>query len=370
MALSTVAREFVNRLIICTFAICLLWLTSLQVAVEIVNVFFMAPGFHEVYRVCESTATAINSHRTSYHSCVSDQLHLCSSTYSSVYSQENKYMAKTQARNTKYMSEVNSAVVNSTAALENVKAALKSWGEQDVLNVIPYISSGCPESALIRAKAFTDDTTVSSQSSFYRSFNDYVVHENVILNSLTSYGEALAEYNMMYIANKTGRLHFLSTDFISEVALPHIHGVNASIAEIEASISTLIDCIGLTNLSYSLNGASNGTCPLTRTVRSVYHQLQVSAADQVMVMEGTLRQWQNTFTSFQKQVTTALKNADSFYDSINGAAGLVQNVQKLLASAQISVNLCSSGTWCYFNKVWFCLLPCETCIDDLPDWDL
>jgi hypothetical protein len=355
MTVSTAAREYLNRAILCLFAVCLLWLTSLQVAVEIVNIFFMAPPFGDVYSECDNSANTVNDYRISYHSCVAGQLETCGVGYSGSYHDEYDAMVSGQIRNANYISSMKGLVDNSTAALDELRSALKSWSEQDVMNIIPYASSTpsstCSPEVLVRAKKFTDDTTVSTQSSFYHNFNEYISNENAVMQSLTEYGVAFSEYNAQYIANKTGNLRFLSVDFVDEIALPRIDELNVTIANIELSLSQLMSCVSLVNESYDFNHAGSVSCPLGVNMNEFYEEWANFIHQEHVMMNGTLKQWQATFTYYQAQVAHAISNANSFYQAVAGAQGLVAYLENKLSSVGVELNMCAIGTWCQYPQV-------------------
>ena len=66
-----------NRMIMCFFAICLMWATSLKVAAEIANAFIATPSAKDVMDTCSNAYDIVNEEREEYLSCVEIQLGQC-----------------------------------------------------------------------------------------------------------------------------------------------------------------------------------------------------------------------------------------------------------------------------------------------------
>jgi hypothetical protein len=66
-----------NRLILCIFAISLVWLTSIQVCVDIVDYYIKSPSFNSVIDTCDYSYNIINNEKDLYNKCQENQINLC-----------------------------------------------------------------------------------------------------------------------------------------------------------------------------------------------------------------------------------------------------------------------------------------------------
>lgn len=83
------SRIFGNRAIVCLLALGLLWVTSLQNAIGIINAYIRAPSLKTVIKVCQRSYDVISEEKGSFGECVSGQLTKCNKGLTAEYFSEN-----------------------------------------------------------------------------------------------------------------------------------------------------------------------------------------------------------------------------------------------------------------------------------------
>lgn len=83
------SRIFGNRAIVCLLALGLLWVTSLQNAIGIINAYIRAPSLNTVIKVCQRSYDVISEEKGSFGYCVSGQLTKCNKGLTAEYFSEN-----------------------------------------------------------------------------------------------------------------------------------------------------------------------------------------------------------------------------------------------------------------------------------------
>ena len=93
------SRIFCNRLMICILAISLLWVTSLQIAIGIVDTYISAPSMNAVIVSCENSYNILSDEKDAFGECVARQLEDCNTELTTAYTEENARVTSYQAYN-------------------------------------------------------------------------------------------------------------------------------------------------------------------------------------------------------------------------------------------------------------------------------
>jgi hypothetical protein len=83
------SRIFGNRAIVCLLALGLLWVTSLQNAIGIINAYIKAPSLNTVISVCRQSYDIVSEEKVFFGECVSGQLTKCNKGLTAEYFVEN-----------------------------------------------------------------------------------------------------------------------------------------------------------------------------------------------------------------------------------------------------------------------------------------
>jgi hypothetical protein len=93
------SRIFGNRAIVCLLALSLLWVTSLQNAIGIINAYIRAPSLNTVIDVCQQSYDIISEEKGSFGECVTEQLTNCNKGLTAEYFVENEKKKKYEVSN-------------------------------------------------------------------------------------------------------------------------------------------------------------------------------------------------------------------------------------------------------------------------------
>lgn len=70
-----------NRLILCVFAISLVWITSIQICVDLVDYYLISPSFNSILDTCDYSYNIINNEKELYGKCQENQINLCNKEF-------------------------------------------------------------------------------------------------------------------------------------------------------------------------------------------------------------------------------------------------------------------------------------------------
>lgn len=93
------SRIFNNRVIVCLLAVSLLWMTSLQIAIGIMDAYVSAPSMSSVIAGCDHSYHTVQDQRTVFGECVARQLIACNTELTTAYIEEKARVAANEADN-------------------------------------------------------------------------------------------------------------------------------------------------------------------------------------------------------------------------------------------------------------------------------
>ena len=97
------SRILCNRIIVCLFALCLLWITSLQVALSIIDIYVSTPSLDSVITGCRHSYDIIVSHKKAFGDCVDRQLIQCNRNLEKSYALEKEKRASYETTNAAFL---------------------------------------------------------------------------------------------------------------------------------------------------------------------------------------------------------------------------------------------------------------------------
>lgn len=93
------SRIFCNRVIVCMLVVSMLWLTSLQVAIGIVDSYISTPTMTAVIKGCDYSYNVVSEERTAFGKCVTNQLIDCNTELTTSYIDEKAKVANYESLN-------------------------------------------------------------------------------------------------------------------------------------------------------------------------------------------------------------------------------------------------------------------------------
>lgn len=346
--------KLLNRLLMCCFAICYLWATSLQICVKIVNIFITLPSYTKVKKQCTDAYQTVEIERMRYRDCVNGGMDACDVMLTTAYQYELLRTKASVEANDVFLTSFTDLVSNYSSALSDSKLALNAWTSNGVMYTIPY-KDQCVGSEKERVTDLLGDTSGSSSASLYSASQLYTELSDNRVAHLADYAVALNSYNAQYLNNKTKSLQRLAEGLVVDVTLPHIETLSMSFDPIYAVLDDVVDCVSL----------NNGTCSFGVGARDLFDDMNVYLSARLAGIQSIFVTIRSQLRSFQVVLTAALGAMDQFYDSVSGVQGIVAWVIKNTGGLfSLSSQLCgrASPNWCDFSPTdWFMSAP------DIPD---
>ena len=132
------ATKLCNRMIMCIFAVLLLFGTSLQVCVAIVGTSIKAPSFSSVVKNCKYAFGVVQEQSDYYAECTERQIATCKEVLDAAYIRETFRVQNNQLSNAQFLNVFQNAVGNCSSAVTLAKGAVSAWTAQGVKYEIPY----------------------------------------------------------------------------------------------------------------------------------------------------------------------------------------------------------------------------------------
>jgi hypothetical protein len=273
---------------------------------------------------------------------------------------EASIIAEREAWNAAILSYATQIQSNCTTARSAVKAALNSWTSLGISYTIPY--NNCSATAIARVKSILGESSSSttSKSSTYADIVDYVASTDVTISRLAAYSTDLADYNANYLQNKTGDISRYTGIVVKNISLPHLASINATLQAMYAVMDELVSCIGLgnstttstaTTTTSTSSSSSTSVCTLDYSLQDLYAEVKITMDTQILIMEEYASSVESQIATVKSDIKTAVAAANSFYDSVSGAQGIISWI---VSTFQISGGLCGKRTpdFCSFSKVY------------------
>lgn len=332
---------WLNRLITCTFCIILLWLTSLQMSSLIVGNVVETPTTSEVYDVCRYTWDTGHAMKRSYEKCIERQSVIRFIDLDNADIAERERTIAVNKRNDAYITRYKYLVNNISSVVALQRSILSSWVTGGTSHKIDYRET-CNGQERARVVSQLNDKTSTNEATITQS-SIYTTSTNNRVYRLTSYVDDLNSYNYRYMLNKT---EIIRMDL--DAAMLEIGG---SIPNLNATLDNILHTIDINNACLTLEG--NRTCPYGTSFRDVYEQMREEVSTTIDVIKEYIATMEQIIALYEQRVKSAINSANSFYDSIQGARGLVVWLVKTANLFGSAADLCgkSSPDWCDFSKV-------------------
>jgi len=293
-------RRLQNRVVLCMVALCLLWMTSLQVSLGVVEWAGLdTPTLGTVVDQCVGKSFEVaDQQRRQFEECARLETRQCESLGQASFAAESARVLTMQRQNEAVVQQLQQWQAGCGGLFEATKSALTAWrGERATRGKIYGTGSidsepttGMDNSCLGPIDALLQDvptaaptpsafyelaptTRPSSRQSIWQAAASYSQSSDNTVSHLASYSAALTSYNVAYLANKTHSLQLSAglavSTAIDAMSLPEYTA--PSLASLDTTLSSLLSCIALDPsavTSTSSNGGSEA-CELPASVRYV-----------------------------------------------------------------------------------------------------
>ena len=224
--------KLINRLLMCCVAVCLLWMTTLQVSVAIVSQQIPVPTMDSVIDSCSFAYSVIEVQRDHYIACVDRQLSVCEDQYNKAYRTESDRVAHAEVSNSILAQSFRSVVNNCSSSFLHAKQSMKAWSEGGVGYSLPYYPNCSKADRQKVLNIIGSSSSGQTKTSLYESAKDYSASSDTTASHFSSYASALSAYNSQYVNNKTMHLRQQVQGLVSDVSIPHMLKLNQSMQPI------------------------------------------------------------------------------------------------------------------------------------------
>ena len=193
-------KRLQNRMKICILAVCLMWATSLKVAVYVSTIAIRVPPFQLIYSSCKSAFQVASQEKRKYAKCVRMQLDQCTDKINRA--------TITELRRVNISSNINTEIVNSVKATYDtcssdymsVRFSLEDW--IDAGQSVPLNNITCTDEDREAIMSTLGDISVVKSKSMAIS-EEYSMNIEGTLKRLTTYAKVRATYDQDYLHNRT-----------------------------------------------------------------------------------------------------------------------------------------------------------------------
>eukprot|EP01038_Epipyxis_sp_PR26KG_P004540 gene4540-6410_t len=343
-------NKILNRFLLCLFSLSLLWSTSLQLCVALVDMYITIPPLAAVIKTCNYSYKQIKVQQNDYKRCVKIQLNSCNKYFQKSYVTEMTRCSAANDDNQLFLNNFNMIVTNASSTYLQSKLAFKSWTNIDIDYTIPYYDNctGLTKEYVINLLSDTSTTKVAT----YSTSTSYVTNSDSTITRLADYSVELSDYNYKYISNKTQHLQSLILSVVNEISLPHMKSINVSFAPMYDMADQLVGCL-------SLNNNTENLCPLSVNTYDIYDTLRTVINHRLEIISETFTEITTTYDEFAADVITSIDAADSFYESVSGATGIINYIINTFSIVSIKKALCGKSTpnWCDYDILSWYLTP-------------
>ena len=294
-------------------ALCLLWMTSLQVSLGIVEWAGLdTPTLGTVVDQCVGKSFEVaDLQRRQFEECARLETRQCETLGQASFAAESARVLTMQRQNEAVVQQLKQWQAGCGGLFAATKSALTAWrGEQatngnanETESIDSEHTTGMDSSCLRSIDALLEDiptaaptptsiyehtptTRPSSTQSVWQAAASYSHSSDNTVSHLASHSAALTSYNVAYLANKTHSLRLTAglavSSAIEAMSLPEYTA--PSLASLDAALSSLLSCIALdpssavsvasasTSTSSDGNGGGRSSaCELPASMRYVCH---------------------------------------------------------------------------------------------------
>jgi hypothetical protein len=263
-----------------SFAVILLWLSSLAVAVSLVRYVVASPTTESLYASCSYAYDVSVEEKQSYEACVNRQLDRCQEVYNDAVDETVGTVETNFDYNTDLLDSIKAIQSSCSDAVTTVKAALGDWQEGGTQQVIYYTCDDDDDLSNCVVRCSQDDNSnctcdsvqtmigdISSvRTEAFSQASEYKTYSRSTVSSLAAYTVARTNYDANYIDNKTAGAQAALANALDVVSVPYIKNINLSFAALFPDVRTVCSFVCLTRsptASRCTGGAADGVCVAT-----------------------------------------------------------------------------------------------------------
>lgn len=309
------------RLLLSLFAVSLMWMCSLSVAVAITGLVVAVPDADLVRATCDRAYRTTRAARSDYVSCVGAQLDRCEAFYASHAEAAVAATTDALAANAATLDAHAATRAACSSAVTTALGALDAWQALDTAHAVPYVCDDCAApcdatDAALRCSCDDAKTLVGDvgavRSEAFATASDFAATSAAAVDALAAYAAARAAYDAAYVANRTAATRAAVAARIAAVSESFV-GLS------DASFPAVFDDVDLAAACLSGRSDANGThtC-FVDDARDAYDAFRTRVDVQVDLATGTVDAYAAEAAAYQARVGAAFSKMADFYDGVTG----------------------------------------------------
>ena len=300
-------KRLQNRMKVCVLAVCLMWASSLKVAVYISTQAIEVPSAQILYRSCKSAFQVAVEEQEKYYSCVKVQLDQCKNELHRSVITEVRRVNSSSVMNTGIVNRIKDRHKECASDYSSLRYSLEKWVDSGQL--LSFDNSTCSdEEQQIVMNVVGDVNLVRTEAMILNE--EYSLNSQNTVKRVATYAKVRAEYDKEYLYNRTVKMRDIVKDYLNELSAripnPDVN-LEPLFDKLIESIDEVVSCISPRNPKL-------GPCNL---VRQGIYDLIVESYEVWMVLLNkyvdNANKMVERFQAYKKNVITAYEISSGFY---------------------------------------------------------
>jgi hypothetical protein len=345
-------QKLFYRLFFCCIAIGLLWITTLDLAITIVQSSIPSPVLNSVVNSCHTAYTYVQIERKNYEKCGEIQTQQCDSDLSNLYQREYDRSQQVLQSNQILQQKVQFHHSLCEGNLQDTIASLSAWGNQitssssssahQTPNMIFYPSCSISDRSKVanllgisltsndnneNPETPTDQTTPTpreiKQTNLYNALK-FTKSTSLLLQSVVTYSKDFSSYNQDYLMNHTQVTSpQLTSSLVTQISAPYLQyllgnhnlptGASLDLSKtLKSNLESFTACM-------SLNPALAKNCSLMSATTSVlleYNKIQTLVNRNIQQMKIQTARADQMVQEYGTMVKNSIETADKYFDAV------------------------------------------------------
>jgi len=258
-------------MILCLFALSLMWGSCLQVCAIIAGAVVSIPEFSAVFDSCEGAYDVTMEEKDDYAQCVQSQLSRCGTNLEQSALRESERMIIANDFNRDLVVAAKETQKTCSSAFTNTRYSLESWSSNFAtpgsgITELPYtpsctdlqkdqITSEIGDISAVRSEAFALSTQYSDDS-------------QGAVDRLSNYAMLRAQYDARYVDNHTQHMQDSFEEWVDGIYLPSLN-LNETFDGLFPDVTHLMSCV-------TPRSQVNESCPY---MKSAYEMLEETRSE-------------------------------------------------------------------------------------------
>ena len=208
-------KRLQNRMKMCILAVCLMWASSLKVAVYIATHAVHVPSIHMMYGSCKAAVKVVLDERRKYATCVDTQLDQCQTDLDRSIATEISRINVSSTLNTVLVSDVEATFNACISDYTAVRFSLQAW--VDVGQSIPMDNNTCSRQEQDEVLGVVGDINLLRAETISLT-NKYGHDSESTVRRMATYTKARMTYDRNYLNTHTSQSRKIVQSYLTKLA--------------------------------------------------------------------------------------------------------------------------------------------------------